>query len=154
MIWNCWSNPLVAAKATWQGDIKRHSLGWGALKLLKLMLLLWRLWLGSSQYECGGACKKKKRKKERIIRVSKASFEQSWMWMTFPHRGIIRLCICNVACVSCLHVTVSRFSFWRGVGGWGCSERRHFDKSFLCRLATDWNIKWGIYICLMSNRFM
>lgn len=26
MIWNLRSNPLIVAKATWQGDIKRHPL--------------------------------------------------------------------------------------------------------------------------------
>lgn len=40
----------VVAKATWQRDI--FLLGWGALKLLKLMLFLWRLWLGRSLTEC------------------------------------------------------------------------------------------------------
>lgn len=41
MPWNRQSNQLVVAKATWQRGIKGGtlSIGWGALKLLKLMLL-------------------------------------------------------------------------------------------------------------------
>lgn len=71
----------VVAKATWQRNI--FHLGWGDLKLLKLMQFLWRLWLGRSLTECCVFMKKK-----IIIRLWKAYFKQSRMWMT-SHRGII-----------------------------------------------------------------